>query len=75
MWFPVASECKGFYEGETQRHELRTDMKGVNVSASIPYHRRVPLVYPLTHSLEQLLVTFVGFIIGALVARAWSYQL
>ena len=31
----------GFYEGETQRHELRADMRGVNVSVGIPNHRYV----------------------------------
>ena len=33
---PLTSFCPlRFYEGETQRHDPRADMKGVNVSASI----------------------------------------
>ena len=39
LMYALTSSCPlGFYEGERQRHELRADMKGVNVSAGIPNH-------------------------------------
>ena len=43
---PLTSSCAlRFYEGGTQRHELRADMEGMNVSASIPYHSCVTCQY------------------------------
>ena len=53
---PLTSSCAlRFYEGGTQRHELRADMEGMNVSASIPYHSCVTCQYYWTVLSVELL--------------------